>query len=398
MQPDMLEEPSTMRPKTEATERFLDYLIYPNECIDTFGRTYIDDLEYILVENHAFDFQTQAFPDQQLQQWFDQVRSDLSIGSMQEFITYVRAHRDELDLANVRPRVSFDETPFKDTPTYHTLREKGDSIERSNAFQRDYSYSAVDHLPKNEDDPDYYELYMSHDRVNPWTYLIRREIARGNMSADDPVICIGNRWLGEILYFRQNLGLKRAQGLDLFSRDPELVIAADMHKMPWDDNSVGMIFARGLINKSYDVRLLFQEMVRVLKADGFLIIETPVYRQGVSRLGRTDVKSTKNLMRLLRGKVRRIVYSDELDDNRENLYASTGDRLVRFFVQLDKNGQFENPIEERFPQRKFEVYNAGRLRRLRERVEKRLGVRVAEPAKPVAQPKVWARLKSVLTS
>src|SRR5262245_22042687 len=158
MKPYLLKEPITMKPKNEATERFLDYLIYPNECIDTFGRTYIDDLEHILVENHAFDFRTQAFPDQQVQRWFDQVRSELSVGSMQEFISYVRAHQDDLDVANVRPRVSFDEAPFEDTPAYHTLKEEGDSIERSNAFQRDHSRSAVDHLPKNEDDPDYYEL------------------------------------------------------------------------------------------------------------------------------------------------------------------------------------------------------------------------------------------------
>ena len=121
--------------------------------------------------------------------------------------------------------------------------------------------------------------------MNPWTYLIRREIARGNLSPDDATICIGNRWLGEILYFRENLGLKGAKGVDLFSRDPELVVAADMHNMPFEDNSMKLIFARGLINKSYDVRLLLREMVRVLKRDGLLIVETPIYRDGLSRLG-----------------------------------------------------------------------------------------------------------------
>jgi hypothetical protein len=295
---------------------------------------------------------------------------------MQEFISYIRTHRDELDIANIRPRINFDEAPFDDTPSYHALKEEGDSIERSNTFQRDYSRGAIDYLPKNEDNPDYYELYMSYDRVNPWTYLIRREIARGNISVDDAVICIGNRWLGEILYFRENLGLKSSKGLDLFSLNPELVVAADMHKMPFDDGSIKLVFARGLINKSYDVRLLFRELVRVLKPDGFLIVETPVYKVGVSRLGRTDVKSTKNLMRLLRGKVRRVIYSDELDDNKENLYASTGDKLVRFFVQLEKNGRADTPIEERFPQRRFKYYNALRLHRLKKRVEKRLGVRI----------------------
>jgi SAM-dependent methyltransferase len=363
---------TNVQSNTESTERFLDYLIHPDECIDTLGRSYLDDLEHILVENHVFDFEKQTFPDKETQKWFDQVRSELQLRNMEEFIAYVRSRRGELDLASVRPRISFSDTVLDATPSHDVLKREGYSVGRSNAFQREYSLQAVQNIPDNERDPDFFELYMNSDRVSPWTFLIRREIARGNLLTDEPVICIGNRWLGEILYFRQTLGLVRAKGVDLFSSDPELVVAADMHVMPFADDSIRLVFARGLINKSYDVRLLMRETLRVLKPDGYLIIETPIYRDGLSRLGPTDIKSTTNLLRLWRGKISRIIYSDELDGDKANLHTSNGMRLARFFVQIDKNGAIATPVAEPFPQRKFRYYNALRMYRLRRVVHKKL--------------------------
>jgi SAM-dependent methyltransferase/ectoine hydroxylase-related dioxygenase (phytanoyl-CoA dioxygenase family) len=343
----------------EMIERFLDYLIDPNECIDTYGRTYIDDLEFILAENHLFDFQTQTFPDQEAQQWFERVRSRFNFAKIEEFIGYVREHLSELDLANIRPRSTFQtETLFEKEQSFQDLKRLGDSVERSNEFQRAISTESVKSIPHNELDGDYYELYMSFDRTNPWTYVIRREIARGNLAPDDQVLCIGNRWLGEIFYFRQNLGLKNAKGVDLISSDPELVIAADMHKLPFPDNSVKMIFNRGLINKSYDVRLFVKEMMRVLTKDGYLIVETPgPYEYGVSRLGRTDIKSAKNLLRLLRGKVRRVVYSDAMKPHQ---YLFDATKLVRICVELDKDGCDPVPKVEAFPQFYFGIYDVCR--------------------------------------
>lgn len=86
-------------------ERLLDHLINPADCIDTFGRSYIDDLEFILAENHGFDFQSQTFPDARTQEWFDRVRSGYGLQTMEDVIAFVRKRIGELSVANsVRAR------------------------------------------------------------------------------------------------------------------------------------------------------------------------------------------------------------------------------------------------------------------------------------------------------
>lgn len=350
----------------ELIERFLDYLIEPSDCIDTYGRTYLDDLEIIAGENHGFDPEKQSFSDAATQDWFERIRREWGFARFEDLAAYVRAHRGEFDIANVRPRSAFQgEALFENEEAFRDLKEHSHSIEKSNAFQRSWSMLARKELPFNDKDADSYENYMSGDRVNPWTYLIRREIRRGNLRRDDRVICIGNRWLGEIFYFRENLGLRGTVGVDLFSSDSGLVVAADMHDMPFDDGSIRMIFNRGLINKSYDVRLLIKEMLRVLADDGYLIVETPgPYGWGVSRLGRTDIKGVQNLLRLLRGKVRRVIYAEETKP-KKYLYDST--RLVRIFIQIDKRGHAGEPEWEMFPQWRFNIYDACRSYLLRAR-------------------------------
>ena len=342
--------------KAEMLERFLDFLVDPNECIDTFGRTYVDDLENIVVENHEFDFQTQRFPDKGAQAWFDRIRSDFGFSDLQEIIAYVRAHVRDLRLASFRPRTTFHgETVFESEPTFQRLRDQGDPVERSNEFQRTWSMRSVKEHPQLDTNADAFEMFMRYDRLNPWTYLIRREIAHGTLARDDKVICIGNRWIGEILYFRETLGLVKAVGVDLISNNPELVIAADMHKLPFEDSSVKMVFTRGTINKSYDVRLFAKEIARVLQKDGLLIIETPgPFGYGVTRLGLTDVKSWRNLLRLFRGKVRRIIYADAMEPY---AYQDEAKRLVRLFIQLDKNGAPGMPGVEPFPHVRFKIHD-----------------------------------------
>ena len=60
----MLDVGNTHTIDNELIERFLDYLIDPYHCIDTYGRSYLDDLELIVEENHRFDFKSQTFPDE----------------------------------------------------------------------------------------------------------------------------------------------------------------------------------------------------------------------------------------------------------------------------------------------------------------------------------------------
>jgi SAM-dependent methyltransferase len=348
--------PPASKAKTELIERFLDYLIDPNQCIDTFGRTYIDDLEHIVVENHEFDFTTQKFSDDAAQEWFDRIRSECGFPNLEELIAYVRAHRNSLDIANIRPRSTFHgETMFASEPAYQRLKDNSTSVDFSNEFQRNMSMHGVTELPQLDTSADLFESFMRSDRVNPWTYAIRREIARGTLARDDQVVCIGNRWIGEILYFRQTLGLVKTVGVDLISNNPELVIAADMHHLPFKDESIKMVFTRGTINKSYDVRLFAKELVRVLKQDGLLAIETPgPFGYGVTRLGLTDVKSWNNVLRLFHRKIGRIIYRDAMEPY---AYQAAAKKLLRIFIQLDKDAGHRPPKVEPFPELRFKIHD-----------------------------------------
>jgi SAM-dependent methyltransferase len=350
--------------KADLLERFLDYLIDPNECIDTYGRTYIDDLEFILAENHRFDFKTQTFPDAEAQRWFEVLRAEFKFADMAALLSFVRSHVDELDLASFRPRSTFHtETLYQDQPTFHKLKEGTPTVEERVDFQRAMGMDGVRSIPSLDDpDPDRYELYMGSDRTNPWTYVLKREMSRGHLRPDDAVISLGNRWIGEISYFRENVGLKKTLGVDLFSNNPELVVAADMHNLPFEDGSIKLVFNRGLINKSYDVRVLVNEVLRVLTDDGMFIVETPgPYDYGVSRLGCTDIKSARNLLRLFEGKVRRIFYIEATKPHR---YQADSTKLIRIGFQIAKNG-WAGPMQvEPYSPRLFRYYDACRTRYL----------------------------------
>jgi SAM-dependent methyltransferase len=347
---------ATTGTSTELIERFLDFLIDPNDCIDTLGRTYLDDLERIVAENHGFDERLQKFPDREVQAWFERVCAAHGFASIGELFAYVRANHTRLDLANLRPRSAFQgELMYEAEPSFQRLKKEGHSVEASNEFQRTMSMVGITDLPELDRSADAFEMFMRYDRMNPWTYLIRREIARGTLPRDSKVLCIGNRWAGEILYFRNTLGLKNAVGVDLISTNPDLVVAADMHDMPFEDGSVKMIFTRGTINKSYDVRLFVKEMLRVLAKDGFVIIETPgPFGFGVSRLGPTDVKSWSNLLRLFRGNVGSIIYADAMEPRR---YQAAARRLVRVFIRLDQGAGDRAPVTEDFPRLRFALHD-----------------------------------------
>jgi len=145
-----------------------------------------------------------------------------------------------------------------------------------------------------------------------------------------------------------------------------------MHAMPFPDNSIKFVFARGLVNKSCDVRLFMREVLRVLDKSGFLIIDTPIYRDALNVLGPTDVKSTSHMLRLLRGRVGRIIYSDELDGCEKHLYTRSNERLARFFIQLSSS-PVASPKIEKFPEKMFEFCNSWRLEKIRKRAERDAG-------------------------
>ena len=329
-------------------ERFLDHIINPYDCVDIYGRSYIDDLENILLENHTFDFGTQKFPDEMTQIWFERTRQALGVQTMEQLIAHIRANASSISIANIRPRTDLHlEMVTEWVPEFDELLPEGTVDEKHNEAQRIFSIRSIEEMEGNQTSADRYELYLGADRLNPWTYLVRRELAKGTISKNDLAVCVGNRWLGEVLYFRQNIGLRNTIGLDLFTTNPELVKVGDMHKMPFADNSVGLIFIRQALSKSYDVRVVVKEILRVLKDGGLFIIEIPgPYGWGVGRMRASDVKSAWSLIRLFHGHVSRIAYKDEMEAY-STVYGQDVHRIIRVLAQVNKKTRTHIPAEDK---------------------------------------------------
>jgi Methyltransferase domain len=149
---------------------------------------------------------------------------------------------------------------------------------------------------------------------DPWSPLLIRLREEGVIGEHEPALTIGPRWVGEIHYFRETLGLKGTIGLDLFTTDDELVKVGDMHDMPFADDTFGLVYQRNTFNKSYDIRAALRESVRVLRDGGVLISDDCyAYTSGVSELCRTNLKHNRQVVRVVGDNVGEILYDVEAD-------------------------------------------------------------------------------------
>ncbi len=122
----------------------------------------------------------------------------------------------------------------------------------------------------------------------------------GRLDARKPSLSVGPRWLKEIAYFREIVGLPRHIGLDLFSDDKNLVVAGDMHEMPFEADHFHFIFMKNTIDKSYNVRKVIQELLRVSQPEGTIVIDQLCHYGMCSPINRTDIQSAQNLLCLFR--------------------------------------------------------------------------------------------------
>ncbi len=156
----------------------------------------------------------------------------------------------------------------------------------------------------------------------------------GKLNPDKPSLSIGPRWVTEILYFREIVGLHKHIGLDLFSDDAELVTAGDMHNQPFSDGNFGFVFLKNTADKSYNIRRLVDELLRVVAPGGIIVIDQICAYGRNSPLSRTDIQSAHNLLKLFqaRGKVEPMVCYDVdvsgLGDAQENNEKRNNARLA----------------------------------------------------------------------
>lgn len=126
----------------------------------------------------------------------------------------------------------------------------------------------------------------------------------GKLDARKPSLSIGPRWITEILYFREVIGLPRHIGLDLHSDDTELVSVGDMHNIPFADKKFGFVFLKNVADKSYNIRKLVEELVRVTAPNGLIVIDQICAYGRNSPLSRTDIQSAHNLLKLFQARAR----------------------------------------------------------------------------------------------
>ena len=141
----------------------------------------------------------------------------------------------------------------------------------------------------------------------------------------------------EIEFFRDVIGLRQHIGLDLFSDDRALVTAGDMHEMPFPDRHFQLIFIKNTVDKSYNVRKLVDELLRVVRSRGIIVVDQICGYGDCTPLTRTDIQKSENLLRLFkaRAKVRTLVQSDV--DLKALRGAITGDRAstnARLAIQV----------------------------------------------------------------
>jgi len=145
-----------------------------------------------------------------------------------------------------------------------------------------------------------------------WHLKLKSWLVMGRLSRDRPSLSVGPRWVTEIEFFREVVGLRQHIGLDLFSDDSDLVIKGDMHQIPFDNNHFQFVFLKNVVDKSYDVRKLVRELIRVVRPGGIVVVDQVCGYGSTTPLTRTDIQKAANLARIFERycKLERLVCRD----------------------------------------------------------------------------------------
>ncbi len=151
-------------------------------------------------------------------------------------------------------------------------------------------------------------------------YLLEaREAFPGHWPWPAPVLCLGPRNGLELAYIRKAIEepsacdqaccggphpTRTVEGLDLFSLDKDIRVG-DMHKMPYQDNAFGLVWASHVLEHARDIGAVLGEIRRVLRPGGWLFAAYPTEFK-TNWHDRYDLGDPRNLMALGLGQSRLI--------------------------------------------------------------------------------------------
>jgi hypothetical protein len=109
--------------------------------------------------------------------------------------------------------------------------------------------------------------------------------------------------------------------------------------MPFPADHYQLIFLKNVVDKSYDIRRLADELLRVVRPEGIVIVDQICGYGACSPLTRTDIQHARNLLRIFaaRAAVKALV-CDDVDVSCIGDAAGTGARRfnARLAIQVMK--------------------------------------------------------------
>ena len=291
----------------------VDQIIQRRDCVLSYDRDLIELLPDILLENHGVANAASASQLPALAQLFDLLdpagRQGRDIAALPDLIAASGADVSKYNTYKLAERIANVANDF----SHWSEKSVDDSVDAVLTLQKDLGMGAHNEGSKRYEahrkasDLKRYlrsvttpppSLMERLQRRSFWEIKLAKWLAGGMLQADLPSLSIGPRWVTEIEFFREIVGLRKHIGLDLFTDDAEMVMAGDMHKMPFDDGYFQFIFLKNVVDKSYDVRKLVQEVIRVMRPGGIVVVDQICGYGATTPLTRTDIQQARNLARI----------------------------------------------------------------------------------------------------
>jgi hypothetical protein len=306
-----------MTTQLDEIKNCLAVLLPRGDCVLTYDQSLVDQLPDILRENFritsAFEASRLTALDRLINLLLPNRRDELDMASLPKLLYAVGI--DKADYAPRPPASVLQEN--EETFSHWAQTSANEDINAVLTLQKDlgmgqYNPTSERHTARWERGNSVLRHYLRGVTTVPpnlierlmrssyWELRIKWWKLRGWLDGESPSLSIGPRWVTEIEFFRQILGLRRHVGLDLFSNDQDLVKVGDMHQMPFPDQHFQLVFIKNTVDKSYDVRRLVAELLRVTRPGGIIVVDQICGYGNCSPLTRTDIQKSENLLRLFR--------------------------------------------------------------------------------------------------
>jgi SAM-dependent methyltransferase len=154
---------------------------------------------------------------------------------------------------------------------------------RERRFRRDLHWQV---LMERSNTPEYtYDFYLEQQRsrsikkadvdsTKKAAYLISKLSLFFTPQQGSTVLCVGCRNGRELDQF-ESYGCKQPIGIDLHSSDPRIKVM-DMHQLSFPDASMDVVYSCHSLEHALDLQKVCNELLRVAKPNGFIVVEVPV--------------------------------------------------------------------------------------------------------------------------